>query len=129
VSHTDLDHDGRRELEQHALRNVSELAEKLGARDTLDRRKERWFLVGAGVAIVVVAAVLGMSAMRHSGADEEALRMNRCLVDARAKVAGEARAQVEREHPELTPAKREEWVGASSSRASLAQCTKAPPAQ
>lgn len=129
MSQAGLDHDSRRELERHALRNVSWLARKLGYQDALDRRQERALVIALGAILVVVIAALVLSAMRKGGADRDALELQRCLVAARVQVMDDVRAKVVREHPELGPAQRQQAIEDAISRATAAMCAKGAPAR
>ena len=104
---TDLDHDARRELEQRALRNVSWLAAKLGYQDALDRRQERTLIMVMGVALVVIVALMVVSAMSKGSAEEGDLVRKRCEVDMRVQATDSVRAQVLAEHPEMSTIERQ----------------------
>jgi hypothetical protein len=66
---SDLDHDSRRELERHALRNVSWLAAKLGYQEALDRRQERWLMIAmGGRGVIVIVALIARARCARSSA-------------------------------------------------------------
>jgi hypothetical protein len=106
VSQAGQDYEAQRVLEQHALRNVSWLAEKLGYRDSIDRKVERRLAVGMIAFTVVTLAVLVTGILTsETPADEMAMR--RCKVQVRAEETMDMRARIFREHPEMTSAQRE----------------------
>ena len=99
-----LDHDSRRELEPHALRNVSWLAAKLGYQDSLDKRRERTLMIAMGAAVAVIVAGFAVGAAISAREDEQDLARHRCEVDARVERTPAVLAQVQREHPDWTRA-------------------------
>jgi hypothetical protein len=110
VNPTGLDHDGQRELEQRAMRNVSWLAEKLGYRDALDRRQERW-LVGAMLAILAVAiGFFAMSGAKKESSDRGDLELHRCQVEVRVQETDRLRADVMKDHPGVVVPERDRMV-------------------
>jgi hypothetical protein len=107
VSQAGQGHEAQRELEQHALRNASWLAEKLGYRDTLDKLKERRLVVVMVASLGAIILALGISAVMKDRADRDRLEQVRCEVDARVKVSGDVRNQVQRVYPSASAAERE----------------------
>jgi hypothetical protein len=122
VSPADFDHEAQRELEQRALRNVSWLARKLGYQDALDRRQEKWLMIGMGVALVAIVATLGVSAMRASSADEAELARNRCMVATQVELMPGMLEKVRERRPELTPARQQEITRAWAADEARATC-------
>jgi hypothetical protein len=120
--------DAQRELEQHALRNVSWLAEKLGYRDTIDKRVEKKVAVAVGIFTVVALAVLAFATMNAQTPAEEMAR-RRCEVQVRADQTMPLRESVFKEHPEMTGAQRDNLVEASVKDLAHLQCSKASPAR
>jgi hypothetical protein len=53
------ENDAQRELEQHALRNVRGLVEKIEAKDDVDRRSQKRIVVAIAVFAVVLAVLIG----------------------------------------------------------------------
>ncbi len=129
MSHTDLDHDGQRELEQRALRNVRWLAAKLGYQDALDKRRERILMAAMGLGLVVIVAVLYMGAMIRSSADEDDLVRRRCEVDVRARVTMDMRRDFRKQHPEMTPRQLDDLVESSAKTVALSECKTVPGAK
>jgi hypothetical protein len=81
---TPVDDDAQRALEQHALRNVHALAEKLGSKDHLDRRHEKKLVIGVGIfAVALSGYFLARVMTAESAADVEARR--RCELDVQVK--------------------------------------------
>jgi hypothetical protein len=79
-----VDDDAQRALEQHALRNVHALAEKLGSKDHLDRRHEKKLVIGVGIfAVALIGYFVARVMTTESAADVEARR--RCELDVQVK--------------------------------------------
>lgn len=98
--------DAQRGLERRALRNASWLAEKLGYRDGLDRRREKTLLLlVAGMAVALVT-VVGLSIAISASRDADNLRVQRCLVQFRVDNVERVRRELARERPELPPVQR-----------------------
>jgi hypothetical protein len=60
--------DAQREMEQRALRNVRGLVEKIESSDELEARKQRkvlYWIVGAALAIALVAAIAMATSSRN----------------------------------------------------------------
>ncbi|MFZ3323410.1 MAG: hypothetical protein WA190_13635 [Usitatibacter sp.] len=118
----DLDHDGRRELERHALRNVSWLAAKLGYQDALEKRTERKLVIGMGVFTAIALAVLVTGILTaQTPAGEMARR--RCEVQVRVDKTVDMRARVFRDHPEMNSVQREQFVEKTISTLAMHRCS------
>ena len=101
-----IDHDSRRDLERHALRNVSWLAEKLGYRDALDRRQEKVLILAMAVGVAIAIVALGLSATMQDTSAQD-LERHRCEVEMRVQSSRALRIQVMNEHPKMAVADRD----------------------
>ena len=122
----DLDHDGRRELERHALRNVSWLAAKLGYQDALDRRQERVLVLVTGAALIVIVAAMIVSAKIKAVADEDDLVRKRCEVDVRVQSTDSVRSQVKAEFPGLASVEHQRIFEERIHAIAASKCGRAP---
>jgi hypothetical protein len=93
-----FDDDAQRRLEQHALRNVRALAEKLGTQDHLERRHEKKLVIGVGIfAVALIGYFVARVMTAESAADVEARR--RCELDVQVKEGWRLKDQLVAEHP------------------------------
>ena len=103
------EYEAQRVLEQHALRNVRWLAEKLGYRDSLDKKIEKRLVVGMIVFTVAALALLVTGIVTaQTPVDEMAQR--RCEVQVRADETTGMRARIFRDHPEMNSVQRDQFV-------------------
>lgn len=95
------DHDSRRALEQHALRNVRGLVDKLGYRDALSQRKEKFLLIAFGVVVVVALAAMAVDAVRRApkAGDEERAR---CELEVRYAAVMQFKLELRAKNPNLS---------------------------
>ncbi|HEY2627612.1 MAG TPA: hypothetical protein VGI57_00720 [Usitatibacter sp.] len=122
------DYEAQRELERHALRNVSWLAEKLGYRDALDKRTEKMVVIGiAGFAFVALGFLVTGILTAETPADEMAHR--RCEVQVRADETKDVREKVFREHPEMNAVQRGDFAERILKTLMMARCTATSPAR
>jgi hypothetical protein len=122
MSQTGLDHDGQRELEQRALRNVRRLAESLGYRDAMDRRKEKRLAI-AMVAIAAVLITWLTLATITAETPESEMNRRRCEVGVRAENTVEIKSRIFKEHPELNAKQRDELAEKTVKDMAAAQCS------
>jgi hypothetical protein len=93
-----VDDDARRTLEQHALRNVQSLAERLGYKDLLNRRQEKMLVIGIVVFTVALIAYFVARVMASEpAADVEARK--RCELDVQVKEGWRLKDQLLAEYP------------------------------
>lgn len=96
-----VDDDSQRALEQHALRNVSWLAAKLGYRDAIDVRSEKIAIRVLGGAVLFLVVAMGVSAYVKSppaGAEE---RM-RCELEVRVAAVWQLKKDLRASHPDMS---------------------------
>ena len=123
------DDDAQRTLEQHALRNVRTLVDKLGYEDAVDRRKEKKIVIGLCIFAAVVAGglVAGYTAWK-SGNKE----VSRCEVDAAADVVYEWRREAKARDPSVTAEQLEKTISvvhANVKAEAAKRCAGATPAK
>jgi hypothetical protein len=94
-------HDAQRNLEQHALRNVGSLAERLTNADALDRKQDKALLVGIGVAVAAVVIYIG-TRMVLSPEDPTKIERHRCELDKAVHIVDRLRAELKQANPSLT---------------------------
>ena len=122
------DYEAQRELEQHALRNVSWLAERLGYRDALDKRIDRRLAIGM-VAVATIVFIVLVTGILTSETPADEMAMRRCKVQVRADETRDMRARIFREHPEMTAAEREEALEMTMRILADERCLKPPAAR
>ncbi|MBC8024184.1 MAG: hypothetical protein H7Y14_13750 [Burkholderiales bacterium] len=96
-----IDDEAHRTLEQHALRNVQSLAERLGYRDLMDRRTEKAAIIAIGivaVALVLFFTARVMMTAPPPGREER----TRCELDARVSIVWDRRKALRAENPGIT---------------------------
>jgi hypothetical protein len=93
--------DAQRNLEQHALRNVSSLAQRLGYADALDRKQDKAVVVGIGVAVAAVVIYIG-TRMVLSPEDPRKIERQRCEIDKAVHIVDRLRAELKQASPNLT---------------------------
>ena len=94
--------DAQRTLEQHALRNVRSLAERLGYADAMDRKHDKAVIIGIGVAVAAVVIFLG-ARMILTKADPKQLERHRCQVEKSVQLVDRKRARLMQANPGITP--------------------------
>ena len=96
---TPRDDHAQRTLEQHALRNVRTLVDRLDQQDVMDGRRQKKVVIGIFVfaAAVMLAFVANMATWR-AGEKE----VSRCEVDAAADVVYQRRGEARARDPSLT---------------------------
>ena len=114
--------DAQRSLEQRALGNVARLAERLGYRDFLDRRKEKAIIILASVGTLALMAAVAVSIAVSSSRDADDLRYRRCLVQFRVDTIEGLRHKLMQERPELTPLQRGQLLEAQVGSAAELHC-------
>ena len=93
--------DAQRSLEQHALRNVRSLYEKLARADQMDAHGERFVM--RTMAIVVILVASGVAASMLFKPDERAAQeRRRCEIDASSDVVYEWRREARARDPSVT---------------------------
>jgi len=94
--------DAQRTLEQHALRNVRSLAERLGYADAMDRRHDKAVIIGIGVIVAAVVIFLG-ARMILTKEDPKQLERHRCQVEKSVQLVDRKRARLMQANPGITP--------------------------
>jgi|KBSSwiStaDraftv2_1062776.scaffolds.fasta_scaffold228063_4 hypothetical protein len=94
--------DAQRTLEQHALRNVRSLAERLGYADAMDRKHDRAVIIGIGVVVAAVVVFLG-ARMILTKEDPKQLERHRCQVEKSVQLVDRKRARLMQANPGITP--------------------------
>ena len=93
--------DAQRTLEQHALRNVRSLAERLGYADAMDRRQDKAVVIGIGVVVAAVVIYLG-ARMAMAPVDPNQLARHRCEVEKSIHLVDRKRALLKQGNPGIT---------------------------
>ena len=101
------DDHAQRTLEQHALRNVRTLVDKLGDQDALDRSKEKKVVIGLCVFAALAAGGLFAGYAAWKSGDRE---VSRCEVDAAADVVYEWRREARARDPSVTTERLEKTI-------------------
>ena len=98
----------RRDLERRALLNAGLLAEKLGYRDFLDRRKEKAIVLLVGGLVLALVTAVALSVVMKARQDERDIARRRCAVEFQASPyrLEEVRAEIRKTRPDLTPRQR-----------------------
>ena len=94
--------DAQRTLEQHALRNVRSLAERLGYADAMDRRHDKAVIIGIGVIVAAVVIFLG-ARMILTKEDPKAVERLRCVIEKSVQLVDRKRARMMQVNPGITP--------------------------
>ena len=93
--------DAQRTLEQHALRNVRSLAERLGYADAISRKHDRAVLIGIVVVVAAVVIYLG-ARMALAPEDPNKLARHRCEVEKSIHLVDRKRALLKQGNPAIT---------------------------
>jgi hypothetical protein len=106
-----IDDEAQRALEQHALRNVRTLAERLENADVLDRRKEKALVVAMGIGTVIALAAIAVSVthLRPKPDDEE---RKRCELEVRVAAVWSLKKELLAKHPYMGEYELEQRVSA-----------------
>jgi len=105
--------DAQRTLEQHALRNVRSLAERLGYADAMDRKHDRAVIIGIGVVVAAVVVFLG-ARMILTKEDPKAIERLRCGIEKSVQIVDRKRALLKQVNPGITQYELETRVSVTS---------------
>ena len=105
--------DAQRTLEQHALRNVRSLAERLGYADAMDRKHDKAVIVGIGAVVAAVVVFLG-ARMVLNKEDPKQLERHRCQVEKSVQVVDRKRGLLKQANPAITQRELETRVAVTS---------------
>jgi hypothetical protein len=106
--------DAQRMLEQHALRNVRSLAERLGYADAIDRKHDKAVVIGIGVAVAAVVIYVG-ARMALTPEDPGKLARLRCEIEKSVVVVDRKRTLMKRDNPALSQQELEKRVAVTNS--------------